>query len=235
MNTVALLRRAITPAPSPARAKLAEAIGAQTAAAERLALLGRALDSARSETAAAEAARALAREGAEHAAAHAHLHAVARLTGAPAPAGPTRADAAARLAVADAAAADALAAWQAIAAEAETLRTGERERADRVNAAAEGVVREEMQDAAEALAVEIVALQRAMIDKGRALLLLARHNIVATQAPAATPAASAARAGLAFPIMDSAAWQRPDASPTEARFAAALAALKADATAEVPK
>jgi len=236
MSAVALLRRPGSAPPlSPARQRLAEAIAAQTAAAERIALLVSAQTRARTAWTAADAALTAAREGAEEAALRAHEHNVATLLGNPPPSIPTRRDAAATLQGATDAATDAEAAAHAIAAELDTLQAGGRERADKIAAAASAVMREEMQPAAEALAAEIVALQRDMIDKGRALLALSRHNVVATQAPAATPAASAARAALESALIDCAAWHRAGSSPSEARYEAALAALKADAMAEVPR
>lgn len=224
------------PAPlSEARQRLGEAIAAAREAEARQAVLDAALARARAEASAIESVVERARDAATHARAHAADHAVVRLMGAPRPPWPTPADAAATLAAAEAAEAELLAARRAILAEADQLRAGERFRVNLVAERAEAVLRDEMASEAEALACEIVELQTRLIDRGRALFAMSARNILAIQAPSATPAASAARECLIFAACDSRAWSRADASPTEARVETRFSALCRDASAGVAK
>ncbi len=232
-GAVATLRRLTGSPLSPARQRLADAIGAKAAANERATLLDRALSGVRAEADAAEAALSVAREAAASATARSHEHVVARITGRPAPDVPSRAAAAAMLAEAEHGAEDAVAAARAISAELEQLQAGERERAERIAGAARAVLADELHDSAAALIAEIDSLHHRLIDAGRAFQFLWKIGVVSTGADA-TPGARAASDMLAHPPMASQLWLNRDSSPTEAKLAGVLEALMADATAPVP-
>ena len=238
MAAITPLRRTLVgaqPPASAARQRLADAIATKAEADERLRVLAAVQPRAYAAVEDAEAALAQARDQAEQASSRAHEHNIAALLGSPPPAVPSRRDAAANLAVAEEAAADAEAAWRQIAGEANTLRDGAAGREQRVADAAAAVLAEEAQDAAAKLIADITDLHCKLVDRGRALMFLWRQPAVRLHGVGASAGAPDVRMMLTFPTDQAPLWTVADAAPTEAKWAAALAALKLDAMAEVPK
>ncbi len=238
MGAITPLRRALAgaqPPASAARQRLAGAIAAKAEADERLRVLAAVQPRAYAAVEAAEAVLTQAREEADQASRRAHEHNIAALMGSPPPAVPSRRDAAAKLAAAEEAAADAEAAWRQIAGEANALRDGAAEREQRITEAAAAVLADEAQDAAAKLIADITDLHCRMVDRGRALMWLWRQNVVRLHGAGASAGAPDVRMMLTFPADQAPLWTVADAAPTEAKWAAALEALKLDAMAEVPK
>ncbi len=236
MGTVSAMRRTAAgaqPPQSAARAKLAELIEADHRAAERL----RTLDTVRSRAyaafEAAETALTEARETVEQAAAHAHEHLVASLLDDKPPAFPTRRDAAAKLAAAQDAASDAEAAWRAIGAEAETLRNSARDRQDRITEAAEAVMREECQATVPALVQELNDLHAKVVERHKLLQWMIQNHITDDWGPKAQPGVGELTMRAQQHPMNWSLWRGEPAAV--AQWAATLAALRRDASAEVPR
>jgi len=237
-GVVTALRRSAGAQPplSAARTALADAIAARATAAERLRTLRTVQERARAARHEADTALTFAREKAAEAAARAHEHNIAALMGNPPPDIPTRAQATAALQAAEDAAADAEAAARAIAQEIEALQTAQRQQADAIEEAAQGVLADEMRDTTAALIAEINTLHAHIVDRGMALDWLWKRNVVRLHhVTDSTPGANQARQSLAFPTDRAPTWGNANASPTAAKWQTAFDALHQDPTAEIPK
>jgi hypothetical protein len=232
------LRRQATASPPPptsaARQMLAERVAADRAATQRQAELGTILERARTEMWAARDAVAAAEGVVARAAADAAEYATARLLGTAGAPPLTPAEARAALQAAKDSDAAATAARNTIEAELERLVADARNRQYWLAEAAAAVMAEECSGAVQSLLGEIDALSRSLVDKGIALQWLISSHVIREMGPTAFPGALEMNCRSTSPATMWSLWGRPDASPTEARWAAALAALKADPSAPVP-
>ncbi|HUA81238.1 MAG TPA: hypothetical protein VL997_12750, partial [Dyella sp.] len=183
----------------------------------------------------ADTALTFAREKAAEAAARAHEHNIAALMGNPPPAILTRSQAAAALRDAEDVAADAEAAARAIAQEIETLQATSRDHSGRVTEAARAVMREESQDTVQTLVNGLHEMHRAIVEGHKLLSWLIRNDVVNDIGPRAIPGASELTSRTLQPMQTWAPWAARRETPATERWDAALAALKADAAAEIPK
>jgi hypothetical protein len=220
---------------SPARANLADVIAETTAADTRIAELQAIRDRAWREVRDAQAAASKAQEAATTAAHDNAAYAVRRLTGDAGP--PPMTPAAARLALQDAidAEATASAAYRAIDIELKVLSERTESRGMRLDQAAAEVLREEMPDTVRALLADIDALQKQMVDKAQALAWAINRGVVKAFGIDATPGVGEISGRCTTPATSWVVWNRPNASPMTAGWAAAFAALKADASAPGPR
>jgi hypothetical protein len=218
-----------------ARATLAEMIAETTAADTRLAELEAIRGRAWSEVREAQDAAAAAQEAAATVARANVEHSTRRLLGDAGP--PPMTPAAARLALQDAldAEATASAAYRAIDIELKALSERTESRGMRLDQAAAEVLREEMPDTVRALLADIDALQKQMVDKAQALAWAINRGVVKAFGIDATPGVGEISGRCTTPATSWVVWNRPNASPMTAGWAAAFAALQADASAPGPR
>jgi len=223
---------------TPARAKLAECITTRDHAAARLIALSGA-DAAAGRAwlavAAARAARDTAQTAVDQARADDALATTqALIDGAPTPR-PTLPPARAGLVDAEDAVTAAEAARDAITAEIADLEARSASREQDVKDAAEAVLRAEMGgETVQTLMAELNDLHRRCVDKGRALFWLINQNVVRDWGENATPGISELSQRNSSPAEKWSLWRAPGIAQTALAWDAALAALKADATAPVP-
>jgi len=236
MATLVRLHAAATvPPQSAARGALAEAIAARDAANVRLSGLHGVADRATRNVRAAQEALDVAQGGVDAArAADGRAATDALLAGTATPPASLPAARAAMVACEDALAA-ATTARDALQAEIAELTAALPIRQMRVDDCAVAVLREEADAAVRALLAEIEALHKQVADRGLALQWLTDQRVVIAWGADAMPGVGELQSRFTMPPRTWILSQHPDRAPSRLVWEAALAALKIDAAAPVPK